>query len=77
MMLYSFCQTVSLSVNRNQFHRQMKENSKHKNVLINKWLEILAEGDLPPKETPLQREERSVLLTVVAAVCVIKKCFCR
>ena len=31
----------------------------------------------PPKETPLQREERSVLLTVVAAVWVIKKCFCR
>ena len=68
---------MSLSVNRNQFHRQMKENSKHKNVLINKSLEILAEGDLPPKETPLQREERSVLLTVVAAVWVIKKYFGR
>lgn len=38
---------------------------------------ILAEGDLPPKETPLQREERSVLLTVVAAVWVIKKYFGR
>ena len=77
MMLYSLCQTMSLSVNRNQFHRQMKDNSKHKNVLINKWLEILAKGDLPPKETPLQREERSVLLTVVAAVWVIKKYFGR
>ena len=65
MMLYLFCQTMSLSVNLNQFHRQMKDNSKHKNVLINKWLEILAEGDLPPKETPPQREERSVLLTVL------------
>ena len=77
MMLYLFCQTMSLSVNLNQFHRQMKDNSKHKNVLINKWLEILAEGDLPPKETPQQGEERSVLLTVVAAVWVIKKCFFR
>ena len=38
---------------------------------------ILAEGDLPPKEIPLQREERSVLLTVVAAVWVIKKYFGR
>ena len=38
---------------------------------------ILAEGDLPPKKTPLQREERSVLLTVVAAVWVIKKYFGR
>lgn len=31
-----------LSLNRDQFHRQMKENNKHRNNLFNKWLEILA-----------------------------------
>ena len=39
-----------LSVNRNQFLRQLKENGKAKdNVSFNKWLGILAGEDLPSK----------------------------
>lgn len=63
-------QPVAQAIEREQ-QTQKRSNQQFK------WLEILAEGDLPPKETPLQREERSVLLTVVAAVWVIKKYVCR
>ena len=39
-----------LSVNRDQFLRQLKENGRHKiNVSFNKWLGILAGEDLPSK----------------------------
>ena len=65
----------SISVHRDQFLRQMKENRKQKNFPFKKWLEILAEEDFPPKETSLQWEQGSIVLTAFVAVLAIKKCF--
>ena len=64
----------SLLVNRDQFHRQMKENSKHRNNLFNKWLEILAtEG----KTAAARRAVRSFDCSCRCFCLSIKKCFCR
>ena len=42
-------QCVIVSVNHNQFLRQMKENSKHKNVPFKKLLQALARAHFPSK----------------------------
>lgn len=65
----------SILVNRDQFLRQMKENRKQKNFPFKKWLEMLAEEDLPPKETPLRGEQLSIVVTAFVAVLAIKRCF--
>ena len=74
-MFYSFCQTKFTIGESRPISQANEREQKKKNVPFNKWLEILAKEDLPPKETPLQWEQGFIVLTTFVAVLATKKCF--